>query len=177
MTTDHIFRLDEPEGVFYVRILPAYEDESRVNDGRVTVEIPSLRVSTFVNADRWNGERGLVKVKGKLYSIDDPWSFGAAGHEGDWHSSFRKYSGSGRRTEAGADLGWRSPTRDTLRKLSARVRDRFVADHPEWAKESVRIRLAADLALAIRYADDLRVQAAQHDKIAADLQKRLDALR
>ena len=169
-----VFEYDEPEGKVWVTVLAAIEDQEHRDGRRVTVTFPTLRISTFADGLNHGDENQRhVTLRGRKYSIDSVQVRRNYGEGREWSSDHRTYHSKGLLNEAGSALDWKSPVRDRLRDIEARVRDRFAEDHPQWTVTSQRLRLA----WMIRHADDearsLRHRADQEqanaDKLRAEL--------
>jgi hypothetical protein len=91
-------------------------------------------------------------------------------------SDHRNYHSKYLETEAGASLDWRSPVRDKLRAIEHRVRDKFVAEHPEWQRTSLRRRVAWQVQHATEEATMHRRRADAADAVAAKLLAELERM-
>lgn len=165
---------DLPEGKVYVDVLAAIEKEhyeSADSMQRVKVIMPALRVTTYEDYD----SRGVIRLRGKGYSIDHvhvrtpyeerPW-------DGDSVTYHQRYV----KTEAGNPLDWRSPTGARIRQFEESVRDRFVAEYPEWEIVSKRKRLEGMLGHAESEARRHAAAVAKAEQEAAVLEAEIEAL-
>lgn len=157
-----------PEGRVYVDVLAAIERDDYCEGERRRLVLPALRVTTYTGYDHTE----FLTLRGKRYSIDHihvktPPEWKAA----DWTTDSVDYMQRYTKTEAGNSLDWRSPTGARLSLLEQRVRDRFVAEHPEWERVSRTLRLDYQ----IRHAQDeaMRLKKALAEKIneAAELRR------
>ena len=177
MTNDEtVFKYEEPEGTFWVEILSAIEDEVWENDTRVRKLFPTLRVTTYENAQVVSENRRFVRLRGRQYSIDGVHVWRGYEPPSDWGSDHRVYYSKHLETEAGASLDWRSPVREKLRELERQVRDMFVATHPEWQRISLRRRVAWQAERATEEAVMHRRKAEAADAVAAKHLAELEAL-
>lgn len=137
---------DLPEGQVHVDVLAAIEREDgqwadRPETGmrweRRKLTLPVLRVTTYTGYD----DTGYLRLRGKGYSIDYVHVKAPPNWEAEWTTDARDYLQRYTKTEAGNSLDWRSPTGEKLAELEQRVRDRFVAEHPDWGRASLTLRL------------------------------------
>lgn len=132
------------EGAVHVEVLAAVDDDFYdVGRGRVSVVYPVLRVTTWTDSVQ---TPGYVKLRGKLYSADSVEVLTPDG----WRPDHNKYLCRYRRTEAGNSLDWRSPTGRKLNSMLDEVRERFVAEHPGWARVSLARRIERKVEAARR---------------------------
>lgn len=141
MSGPYRYSYDEPEGVVYVDITPAYR-ETAVTTGKLATELPTLRVSTY--GDSYADCRYLT-MRGRRYSVEE--LFADNGHR--WVPVPNAYQ-KGLRNECGLPVNDRTQrgVYRQLQDLVYRVRDRFAAEHPEWRQVSLRLGVEADLARA-----------------------------
>jgi hypothetical protein len=177
MSEETTYVYDEPEGRVWVQVLSAVDDSGRRLDGTpVSYRHPALRVTTYRDGVSVTGNRSFVTLRGRRYSFDEVYSREVYQTTSRWGGNHRTQSGRGLETEGGEALDWRSPTRLKLRAIETRVRDRFVADHPEWQRISVRLRLAELIRQAEDKAVNLRMQADVQQVAAEKFRAELDAL-
>jgi hypothetical protein len=160
-----------------VQVLPAVDDSGRRLDGTpVSYRHPAMRVTTSRDGESVTGHREFVTLRGRRYSLDEVYVWEVYELSSRWGGSHRTHSGRGFQTEGGAPLDWRNPTRLKLRAIEMRVRDRFVAEHPEWERISVRLRLAELVHQAEDRAANLRMQADVQQVAAEKFRAELAAL-
>ena len=164
-----VFTLDQPEGVFWVEILSAVEEDVWEDSGRVRKVFPALRITTYEGGGNASENRRFITLRGRKYSIDDVHVWRGYDPPQDWGSDHRTYYSKMFETEAGTPLDWKSPVRDKLRAIENRVRDAFVADHPEWTRTSLRRRVAWQVRHAQDEAASHRARAEAADAVAARL--------
>ena len=170
------FEFEEPEGKFWVEILSAVEEDVWEDTGRMRKAFPVLRVTTYENAQITDENRRHVTLRGRKYSIDQVHVWRGYDPPHDWGTDHRNYYCKYLETEAGASLDWKSPVRDKLRAIEQRVRDAFVAEHPEWQRTSLRRRVAWQVWQATNEAAMHRTKADAADAVAAKLQAELEAM-
>jgi hypothetical protein len=171
-----VFRYDEPEGMFWVEILSAVEEEEWQHDRRVRKAFPVLRVTTYEGGRILSENRRHITLRGRKYSIDEVHVWRGYDPPHDWGSDHRNHYSKMFENEAGTPLDWKSPVRDKLRAIEHRVRDRFVAEHPEWARTSLRRRVAWQVQHATEEAAMHRAKAQAADAVAAKLLAELEAM-
>jgi hypothetical protein len=171
-----VFEFREPEGTFWVEILSAVEEDVWENDVRVRKLFPVLRVTTYEGARVQSENRRCITLRGRKYSIDEVHLWRGYDPPHDWGSDHRNFYCKYQETEAGASLDWRSPVRDKLRAIEHRVRDTFVAQHPEWQRTSLRRRVAWQVEQATDEAKVHRAKAGAADAVAVKLLAELEAM-
>lgn len=169
----YVHRLELPEGVVFVRILRAVEEEEYQDGVRVKVVRPALLVSTFKDAVNYGADpdRGVVTYRGRKYSIDRAYAFG---HDRFLYDSRHHYD-KGYQNEAGDPIDWKAGSRRALDEITERARDMFVESCPEWVRLSERLRIEADLSSAETEATELARKAQVAEARAAALRSRLDS--
>jgi hypothetical protein len=177
MSDETTYVFDEPEGRVWVQVLSAVDDSGRRLDGTpVSYRHPAMRVTTYRDGQSVTGNRDFVTLRGRRYSFDEVYSWEVYERSSRWAWNHRTHSGRGLATEGGAELDWRSPVREKLRAIETRVRDRFVAEHPEWERISVRLRLVELVRQAEDRAANLRMQADVQQVAAEKFRAELAAL-
>ncbi|MFG1602864.1 hypothetical protein [Actinoplanes sp. NPDC049265] len=176
MDENTLFKLDETEGTFWVEILSAVEEDVWEDDRRVRKTFPVLRVTTYADAQITAENRRYIALRGRKYSIDEVHVWRGYEPPHDWGSDHRTHYAKYFETEAGTPLDWRSPVRDKLRAIEYRVRDRFVAEHPEWQRTSLRRRVVWQIEQATNEAAMHRRKAEAADAVAAKLLAGLEAM-
>lgn len=171
-----VFEFEEPEGKFWVEILSAVEDTVWEDDLRVHKAFPVLRVTTYEGGRNVEENRRFITLRGRKYSIDQVHVWRGYKPPHDWGSDHRNHHAKYFETEAGTPLDWKSPVRDKLRAIEYRVRDRFVAEHPEWQRTSLRRRVGWQIEQATGEAAMHRRKAEAADAVAAKLLADLEAM-
>jgi len=171
-----VFEVEEPEGRFWVEILSAVEEEVWEGNVRVSKRLPALRVTTYQEARNVSENRRFITLRGRKYSIDDVYLWRGYEPPHDWSTDHRNHHSKYYETESGTPLDWKSPVRDKLRAIEHRVRDRFVAENPEWARTSLRRRVAWQVQQATDEAALHRTKAQAADAVAAKLRIDLESL-
>ncbi|MEU7905867.1 hypothetical protein [Actinoplanes sp. NPDC049118] len=172
-----VFTFDEPEGMFWVEILSAVEEQVWRDDVRVRKSFPALRVTTYEGGRNVSENRRFITLKGRRYSIDEVHVW----HDGykpphDWAGDHRNHHSIGLVTAAGAPLDWKSPVRHKLREIEWSVRGMFVALHPGWTRTSLRLGLAQRVRQATEEAATHRGKADAAEAVAVKLHAELEAM-
>lgn len=171
-----IFEIEQPEGMFWVEILSAVEEQEWQDTRRVSKLSPVLRITTYADAKITDENRRHVTLRGRKYSIDTIHVWRGHQPPHDWGSDHRNYYCKYFQTEAGAPLDWKSPVREKLRAIENRVRDAFVADYPQWQRTSLRRRVGWQVKQATEEAAMHRRNADAADAVAAKLLAELEAM-
>lgn len=168
-------------GDVFVRVVSAVEESWHDSErGNVSEVFPVLIVSTYpFDRGARRDEKGTgVKYRGRTYHVEEsqkPTRFRSESRDG-WISDHKTYYTRGMSSEAGNPVDWKSPMRDRLRELVAAARDAYVAENPEWATESKRIRLRWMIESADRARDSALSEAERARVLAVKLQAEYDAL-
>ena len=171
-----VFEFEEPEGTFWVEILSAVEEEVWEGNARLRKRFPVLRVTTYKGGQTLSENRQCVTLRGRKYSIDEVHVWRGYEPPNDWGTDHRNHYSKHFETESGTPLDWKSPVRHKLRAIEHRVRDRFVAENPEWARTSLRRRVAWQVQSATDEAAMHRRKAQAADAVAAKLLHDLETL-
>jgi hypothetical protein len=163
------------QGEIFVEIVSAVEREwHEVGQGRVRQAFPALRVTTYTDQARETGDG--VKDRGRIYHVDNVHIFDQAGGKNGWTYDSRTYYAKGFCNASGASVDWKSPMRSKLYALTEAVRDAWVADNPDWARQSLAQRLEWMIGHEVRQAVGKRREADEHDVTADRLRAELEAL-
>jgi hypothetical protein len=164
-------------GAVFVEIMPAVEkfwhDSVR---GNVSEVFPALRVTTYTSRARDNSAG--VKYRGRTYHVDRVHVLAPGrgyGPDG-WTYDTSEYYTKGLLNDSGSSVDWKSPMRERVSNFAEAVRDAYIADHPQWARDSLAMRLQGLIRREVENAASRRAEAAQCDARADKLRAELGAL-
>jgi hypothetical protein len=155
------YRFDLPEGTIYVHVRAAETKWYGYGDERYSVTIPCVYMTTTESVKGWRYEeaRDYVKIRGRRYSIDTcaerlpesqrrviDWGPDTGQRMPAWQRARRNdpYRGGFRNAEDQA-VGDGAKARDALWDICARAGEMLDEEHPEWALESARMELLAEV--------------------------------